>query len=198
MVNHPTKMRETQARSLGWEDLLEKEMETHSSTLAWKIPSMEEHGRLQSMGSQNWTRLSNFTFTFDQNNYIPMEDRDKSHQCLSFSCPVPSSSEAKAISDRKNIWNLRINGILVYFTFCLLYNAPSNPLFGASLEVQMVKNLPAMHLPGRCRFDPCVGKILWRRNGNPIQYSCLENSRDRRAWWATVHGVTHSQTQLRD
>ena len=39
-------------RSLGWEDPLEKEMATHSSTLAWKIPWMEEPGRLQSMGSQ--------------------------------------------------------------------------------------------------------------------------------------------------
>ena len=37
---------------------------THSSTLAWKIPWTEEHGRLQSMGSQSQTRLSNFTFTF--------------------------------------------------------------------------------------------------------------------------------------
>ena len=37
---------------LGWEDPLEKEMATHSSTLAWKIPWMEEPGRLQSMGSQ--------------------------------------------------------------------------------------------------------------------------------------------------
>ena len=45
-------MQETQVRSLGWEDLLEKEMATHSSTLAWKIPWMEEPGRLQSMGSQ--------------------------------------------------------------------------------------------------------------------------------------------------
>ena len=39
-------------------------MATHSSTLAWKIPRMEEPGRLQSMGSLSWTRLSNFTFTF--------------------------------------------------------------------------------------------------------------------------------------
>ena len=45
-------MRETWVRSLGWEDLLEKEMATHSSTLAWKIPWMEEPGRLQSIGSQ--------------------------------------------------------------------------------------------------------------------------------------------------
>ena len=45
-------MRETQVRSLGWEDPLEKEMANHSSTLAWKIPWTEEPGRLQSMGSQ--------------------------------------------------------------------------------------------------------------------------------------------------
>ena len=40
------------AGDLGWEDLLEKEMATHSSILAWKIPWMLEPGRLQSMGSQ--------------------------------------------------------------------------------------------------------------------------------------------------
>ena len=45
-------MRETWVQSLGQEDLLEKEMATHSSILAWKIPWMEEPGRLQSMGSQ--------------------------------------------------------------------------------------------------------------------------------------------------
>ena len=44
-------MQETQVQSLGREDPLEKEMAIHSSTLAWKIPWMEEHGRLQSMGS---------------------------------------------------------------------------------------------------------------------------------------------------
>ena len=43
---------ETWVRSLGWEDLLEKEMATHSSILAWKIPWTEEPGRLQSMGLQ--------------------------------------------------------------------------------------------------------------------------------------------------
>ena len=44
-------MWETQVRSLGREDPLEKEMATHSSTLAWKIPWMEEPGMLQSVGS---------------------------------------------------------------------------------------------------------------------------------------------------
>ena len=45
-------MQETRVRSLGQEELLEKEMATHSSTLAWKIPWTEDPGRLQSMGSQ--------------------------------------------------------------------------------------------------------------------------------------------------
>ena len=51
MVKCLPTVRETQVQPLGWEDLLQKEMATHSSTLAWKIPRMEEPGRLQSMGS---------------------------------------------------------------------------------------------------------------------------------------------------
>ena len=50
MVKHLPAVRETGVRSLGWEDPLEKEMATHSSTLAWKIPWTEEPGGLQSMG----------------------------------------------------------------------------------------------------------------------------------------------------
>ena len=57
-------MQETRVRSLGGEDPLEKEMATHSSTLAWKIP-WEDPGRLQSMGSQrvghDWATLLHFT-----------------------------------------------------------------------------------------------------------------------------------------
>ena len=52
MVKHLPAIRETQVQSLGREDPLEKEMATHSSTLAWKIPWIEEAGGLQSMGSQ--------------------------------------------------------------------------------------------------------------------------------------------------
>ena len=58
----------------------------------------------------------------------------------------------------------------------------------------MAKNTPAnagdtgdMHsVPGSER-SPGIG------NGNPLQYSCMENSMDRGAWWATVHGITKSQ-----
>ena len=51
-VKHLPEMQETRVRFLGREDSLEKEMATHSSTLAWKTPWMEEPDRLQSMGSQ--------------------------------------------------------------------------------------------------------------------------------------------------
>ena len=52
MVKCLPTMRETQVQSLGREDLLKKEMATHSNILAWKIPWTEDPGRLQSMGSQ--------------------------------------------------------------------------------------------------------------------------------------------------
>ena len=47
-----------QVRSFGWKDALEKGMATYSSTLAWRIPWMEEPGKLHSMGSQSRTRLN--------------------------------------------------------------------------------------------------------------------------------------------
>ena len=58
-------MLKTQVQSPGWEDPLEKEMVTHSSILAWKIPWTERPGRLQAMGKESAksrTRLSDFTF----------------------------------------------------------------------------------------------------------------------------------------
>ena len=65
-LKHLSTMWETQVQSLGREDLLEKEMATHSSILAWKIPWTEEPGRVQSMGSQRVGH--DFTFTFEQIN----------------------------------------------------------------------------------------------------------------------------------
>ena len=59
MVKRLSAMQETWVRSLGREDPPETEMAIHSSTIAWKIRWTEESGRLQSMGSQSQTRLSN-------------------------------------------------------------------------------------------------------------------------------------------
>ena len=57
--------------------------------------------------------------------------------------------------------------------------------------------VPACYL-GDLGSVPGLGRFPGEGNGNPLQYSCLENPMDRGAWWATVHGVTKSQTQLSD
>ena len=61
----------------------------------------------------------------------------------------------------------------------------------------VVKNLPAK---AGDRGDPGLvpgsGRSLKVENGNPLQYSCLESSTDRGAWWATVHGIVKSQMRL--
>ena len=58
----------------------------------------------------------------------------------------------------------------------------------------MVKNLPADAGDARdVDLTPGSGRSLGVGNGNPLQYSCLKDSKDRGSWWATVHGVTKSQ-----
>ena len=126
-VKHLPTMRETGGQSLGWEDLLEKAMATHSSTLTWKIPWTEEPGRLPSMGSHrvghDWSDLA----------------------------------VAVILIRRIPRW---LNG--QEFT-CQAWDA--SLVFGSG-------------------WSPAEG------NGNPLQYSYLENPTDRGAWQATVHGVT--------
>ena len=91
-------------------------------------------------------------------------------------------------------WCLIFLLILKCKHFCLcLYpkmGFPSGPV---------VENLPANAGVTRdVSLIPGSGGSLGRRNGKPLQYSCLENPINRRAWWATVHGVAMSQTQLSD
>ena len=73
-VKHPPAIRKTQVRSLVWEDPLEKEMAIHSSTLAWKIPWMEEPYRLHSMWSQrvrhDLKTSFSLSFTFHFHSFI--------------------------------------------------------------------------------------------------------------------------------
>ena len=47
-------------------------------------------------------------------------------------------------------------------------------------------------------FDPCLGKIPWRRKWQSTPVFCLENPRDRGAWWAAVYGVTQSRTRSKE
>ena len=60
----------------------------------------------------------------------------------------------------------------------------------------VVKNPPAN--AGDSSLIPGLGKSPGEGNGNPLQYSHLENPMDRGTWQATVHGIANSQTQLRD
>ena len=60
----------------------------------------------------------------------------------------------------------------------------------------VVKNPPAK--TGDAGSIPGLGGSPGEGNGNPLQYSCLGNPKDRGAWWATVHRVTKSQTRLSD
>ena len=62
-----------------------------------------------------------------------------------------------------------------------------------SLVAQMVRSLPVVGDPGSI---PGLGRSPGEGNGNPLQNSCLENPMGGGAWWATVHGVAKSQTQL--
>ena len=79
----PIETQETWVQSLGQEDPLEEDMANYSSILAWKIPWTEEPGRLQSMGLQSWTRLSDFTSLHFTSNHLLVQ--------LTFKCSQPSS-----------------------------------------------------------------------------------------------------------
>ena len=95
-------MQETQVRSLGWEDPLKKAMATHSSTLTWKIPWMDECGRLQCMGSQksDMTERLHFHLSFkkgvqlikEQYRRMSMPRRFWTHTAVSISWKTDLSS----------------------------------------------------------------------------------------------------------
>ena len=68
------------------------------------------------------------------------------------------------------------------------------PEMQASLVVQTVKNLPAIQED--LGSIPESGRFPGEGNGSLLQFSCLENSMNRRVWWAAVYGVAKSQAQL--
>ena len=155
-------------------------MEPHSSTLAWKIPWTEEPGRLQSMGSRrvgyDWvTSLSLFTFLHWRRKCSPL-------QCSCLENPRDGGARWAAIH-----WVAQSRTRLKRLS-------SSNR---ASQVVLVVKNPPAN--VGDMREDdliPGSGRSPGGGNGNLLLYSHLENSMDKWAWWATVHGVSKSQIQL--
>ena len=76
--------------------------------------------------------------------------------------------------------------------YIVLYTGTGGGFTGGSV----VKNPPANE--GNVALIPGSGRLPGGGSGNPLQDSCLENPMDRGSWWATVHGVAKSQTQLSD
>jgi len=75
---------------------------------------------------------------------------------------------------------------IIFICYNILYT-----IIEFSQMMLIVNNLPAARDSGSI---PGLGRSPREGHGNPLQYSCLENPRDRGAWWATVHGVAESRT----
>ena len=168
MVKCLPAMEETRVRSLGQEDPLEKEMATHCSILAWRIPWTEEPGGLQSMWSQrvghDWATSLSFFLSMGVWIWDP------------WCC-------------EQMLWI--IASFLFYFLkLWQIYITHSFP--GGSDSKESASNMGDPGLIRGLGWFPAEG------NGNSLWYSCLENPMDRGALWATVCGIAKSQTQLSD
>ena len=145
----------TRVQSLGWEDLLEKEMATHSSISAWRILWMEEPHRLQSMGSQrvghDWAPSLSF-FHFESN--------DGKWRRWGTDVEAQKRALCRDSYTRDNV------------------NIPHS-----SVSKESACNA------GDLGVIPGLGRSPGWGNGNPLQYSWLENPMDRGAWQATIHGL---------
>ena len=145
-------LRVTWVWSLGWEDPLEKEMVTHSSILAWKIPWTEEPGMPQSVGSQrvghDWEASLSFTFYF--------------HLQIGF--PDNSVGKESACNAGDSVLLGRSTG-----------EGTGNPLqySWAFLVAQLVKNPSALWKT--LGSIPRLGRYPGEGKGYPLQYSGLEN-----------------------
>ena len=93
-----------------------------------------------------------------------------------------------------------VSVLFILLKYCTCHCAQLNggiyfSISRTSLVAQMVKTV---YNAGDLGSIPGWERYSGEGNGNPLPYSCLENSMDRGAWWATVHGVAVSQTQLSD
>ena len=175
-------------------------MAPHSSTLAWKIPWMEEPGRLQSMGSlrvrHDWaTSLSLFTFMHWRRKwqptpvFLPGESQGRGIvrqsrtwlKWLSISISINSSTSNIAFSETNGL------GSLGFFSPPVYKEVGFREGLDGKESACNVGDLGSIFGSGR---PPAGGQ------GNPLQYSCLENPMDRGAWLTIVPGVAKSWTRL--
>ena len=180
-------------------------MATHSSTLAWKIPWMEEPGRLQSMGSQSQTRLSDFSGSLVEGKW----EADVSTTCLVIrTCHFISTSNVKNCI-YSAFWHLPVSAAPRSYRgaclpLCLLGREYMCYVLIIWPDFSLLNTFMCLFMwcPWLYHFCILVGKIqiLWsfvwvelliwstvesgfgEDNGTPLQYSCLENPMDGGAW----------------
>ena len=112
--------------------------------------------------------------------------------------PGGGSGKKKSISCSVMSSSLRPHGLQPASLLCPWNSPGKNIEVGCHYLLQVVKNPPAN--AGDLRDEgsiPGSGRSPGGEYGNPLQYSCLENTMDRGAWWATVHGVAKSWTRLK-
>ena len=166
-------------------------MATHSSVLAWRIPGTGEPLGLPSLGSHrvghDWRNLAAA---------VSIQDSEKSSK-------VPGAAIITywlAFSRRKlSQWFTQIHIVTKEWT----ENRSFGPTTGPSWHLIATVSTSRWHSDiefacwyKRSVYDPWVGRSPKGGNGYPPQYSCLGNPMDREVWWATVHGVAKSRTQL--
>jgi len=171
-------MQEIWIQSLGRDDPLKKVMATHSRILAWRIPwqgSLVDY--LLSLRSQivrhNWvTKKKVHTHTHIYTH--------------SFSDSFLILFTIKYWVEFPSLYSMSL-------WLSILYR--SSICMGLPWQLSGKESACSVEDPGSI---PGLGRSPGGGHGNPLQHSCLENSMDRGAWWAPVHGVTHSRTRLSD
>ena len=156
MVKYLPEIRETQVQSLGWQDPLEKEMPTHSSTLAWKIPLMKEPGRLQSMGLRRVRQ--DFTFTFFLFFFFSLS-------VFLYSKLVTKTDQLKGTQARGAWWDSHFHFLNVFGEeqsewVCSIqnfYNATLNKTAWYSCKDRQVKQWNKVQMPEK---DPSIHGVL--------------------------------------
>ena len=120
MVKHLSAVRETRVWSLGWEDPLGKEMAAHCSTLVWKIPWMEEPGRLQFLGSQRVGHDWVSGFTYFHCYLIVITPKGNPLPYFNSHSPFPYPPPLRTTNALSSLWicifwTFHINGIIFFF-----------------------------------------------------------------------------------
>ena len=159
-------------------------MAAHSSTLAWKIPWIQEPGGLQSMGSLSRTRLSNFTFTF---HFHALEKELATHSSV-LALRIPGTGEPSRLPS--------MGSHRVRHDWSDLAAAAAVTLRGF-LCGSVVENLPAIAgFAGDMGLIPWLGRSPERKKWKPTPVFLPGKFVGRGTWQTTVHGVSKSRTWL--